>query len=222
MSEFESAEERALLDRIDAELMDSLETQPSLAFLPAVRRRVAELRAQRETARRRWLVPALATLAGVLVGGPLITDGMRGPSTAVSPRVAPAAPLARGEPMVARSRPPAPAPMKQAEPVRRQVPEGVPPPIRPEPAVAPSRPRVIVPAEDAQVVRRLALRLRGHAARAALLTPDVESDFSLALEPTEERRELLSFDHRVLEGAEPLLDEPPSFDRTVEKAGRKT
>ena len=45
-------------------------------------------------------------------------------------------------------------------------------------------------------------------------------DFALAeVEPAGEE---LSLDARILQGAEPGLEEPQSFDRTVEKARRDT
>jgi anti-sigma factor RsiW len=94
------AEERALLDRIDSELRDSLETEPSLAFLPAVRRRVDELRALRQSALHRWMVPALATLVGLLVGGHFLRETARGPAADVSPAVRTAAPAALQQPAV--------------------------------------------------------------------------------------------------------------------------
>jgi len=210
------ARERALLDRIDAELQDSLEAQPSPAFLPAVRRRVADLRARREAAHRGWLVPTVALLAGVLVAGHLVLD-RRGPVTAVAPPVRPAEPRAMPaaepiEPMPARA-PGATVPTARPAPA--------PPKTWPKTVVAPSPPRVVVPAEDAEAVRRLARRLRGRAASAAVLAPRSEATFDFMLESLEGSWEVVTGD-RVLDGAEPRPDEPPSFEGTNEETGRET
>jgi hypothetical protein len=51
---------------------------------------------------------------------------------------------------------------------------------------------------------------------------EVQTPVQLAPVPVEDRQEVVSIDHRVLRGAEPGLAEPPSFDLTVEKAGRDT
>ena len=83
-------------------------------------------------------------------------------------------------------------------------------------------PRVIVPPEDAEVVRRLARRLRGHAARTAVMGADVEGPFDFALKPIEGQQEVVTIDRRTGWETEPGFVEPPSFDRTVEKAGRET
>lgn len=214
--------ERALLNCIDAELQGSLEIQPSLAFLPAVRRRVAELSAQREAARRLWLVPALATLTGVLVGGHFILDATRSSTTAVSPSAHLAASATRQDPAEARSQPWDLVPAQRAEPETSRGPEAAPPAARPEPAVAAPRPRVFVPAEDERAVRRLARRLGGHAGRAAVLAPEAEGPFDFTLESVEGPPALVSLDDRILRGDEPGPEEPPSFDRTFDKAGRET
>lgn len=220
------ASEQSLLDRIDSELQESLEIQPSPAFLPAVRRRVAEVRAQRDTTRRGWLVPALATLAGVLVVGHLMRPTTPTPTSPVaSPaRQAERPPVRAAEPFArATTRAPegAPAPILRKVAVR-DTRQQTAPDRRQESAETSSMPRVFVPAEDAEAVRRLARRLRGHAARAAVMGPDVEDPFDFTLKPIEERPEVVTIDHRVPRGTEPGLQEPPSFDRTVEKAGRDT
>jgi hypothetical protein len=88
--------------------------------------------------------------------------------------------------------------------------------------IVPPYPRVFVPAEDERAVRRLALRLRGHAARAAILALEAEGPVDFTPGPFEDRPALVSLDDRALRGEEPGLEEPPSFDRMVEKAGRET
>jgi len=216
------AEERALLDRIDAELQDSLETEPSLAFLPAVRRRVDALRAQGQSARHWWLMPALATLVGLLVGGHFVREAAHGPTAAVPPAVGPAAPTAPQEPAVAGSEAPVIASAEQAEPSPGRALTTSVPATRPEPAVAPSQPRVFVPPEDEQAVRRLVRRLRGRAARTSALAPTAEGPFDFTLKPVEERPEVVSLDDLMLQGDAPGLEEPPSYDLTVENPGRKT
>ena len=220
------AAERALLDRIDSELQESLDIQPSMAFLPAVRRRVAEVRAERDTTRRWWPVPALATLAGILAVGHLMihtapTPTLPVPSTArpaEGPAVRAAVPF---EPMTTRAREGAPASIPQEVAVR-DTRQDVAHDNRLETTETQSMPRVFVPPEDAEAVRRLALRLRGHAARAAVMGPDVEGPFDFTLKPIEERPEVVTVDHRVPWGTEPSLEEPPSFDRILENAGRET
>jgi hypothetical protein len=216
------AGERALLDRIDAELQECLETKPSLAFLPAVRRRVDEIQAQRQSTRPRWLVPALATLVGLLVGGHFVREAARGPTAAVSPVAGPTAPTASQQPavtdpgtsVVASVGPvePSPGPARMA---------GV-PTARPEPAIAPSLPRAFVPPEDELAVRRLVRRLRGRAARASALAPTAEGPFDFTLKPVEERQDVVSLDDLILQGAAPDLGEPLSYDLTVENSGRET
>jgi hypothetical protein len=79
-----------------------------------------------------------------------------------------------------------------------------------------------VPPEDERAVRLLVRRLRGHAARVAVQVTEVEGPVDLALEPVEGSQEVVSIDHRVLRGGDPRLEQPPSFDRVVDKAGRKT
>lgn len=219
------AREQTLLGRIDSELRESFDIQPSPAFLPAVRRRVAEVRAQRDTARRGWLVPALATLTGVLVVGHLMRDTTPTPTTAVPsssrPAERPLGPVPEAfQPETTRAPETAPAP-SPAQAAARD-PRQLAPDRRQEAEAAPALPRVFVPAEDAEAVRRLARRLRGHAARAAVMGPDVEGPFDFTLKPIEERPEVVTIDHRAPRGTEPGLEEPPSFDRAVEKAGRDT
>ncbi|MCG6925373.1 MAG: hypothetical protein LJF30_08690 [Acidobacteria bacterium] len=219
------AREQTLLDRIDSELEESLEIQPSPAFLPAVRRRVAEVRAQRETARRWWLVPALATLAGVLVVGHLLRDATPTPTTAVpgpsGPAERPLGPVAEAlEPETTRAPEAAPAPSPREVAVDKHRVVTLQP--RQGDAETPSTPRVVVPPEDAEVVRRLARRLRGHAARTAVMGPDVEGPFDFALKPIEGQQEVVTMDRRGEWGKEPRFAEPLSFERTVEKAGRET
>lgn len=201
------ATERALLDRIGSELQESLEIQPSLAFLPAVRRRVAEVRAERDTARRWWLVPALATLAGVLVVGHLMKDTaptptLPVPSTARPPERPPVRAVVPFEPMTTRAPEDAPAPIPREVAVR-DTRQDTAHNSRLETTETQSMPRVFVPPEDAEAVRRLALRLRGHAARAAVMGPDVEGPFDFTLKPIEERPEVVTIDHRVPWGTEP-------------------
>jgi hypothetical protein len=262
------AAERALMDRIVTELEDGLATGPSPAFLPGVRRRVAEVRAPREPIRRWWPLPGLATLAGVLAVGYFAGEALRDPTPLASPRS-----VAQGQTKSPSSRSPeAPPPSSPAEPTGAPsapaaVPQGpieavpapaseasstssarraqvraerieAPPVSAPEAsstatrraaAAALDQPRVFVPPEDAQTVRRLALRLKGRAARATILDPGPESSaapvdepFDFTLRRVENQPAALSLDDRVLEGAEPALVEPPSFDLTFEKAGRKT
>jgi hypothetical protein len=151
----------------------------------------------------------MATLAGVLVGGHFFGDASRGPEVAVSHPVRPVA--TRPVPAVERT-----------VPQPRSAPEPASPAARKEPAVVPAQPRVFVPAEDERVVRRLARRLRGRAARAAVLVAETEGAFDFTLGPLEEPVGEVSLDDRVLRGAEPGLEEPGSFDHLVEEAGRDT
>lgn len=217
------AAERALIDRIDTELEGSLATPPSSAFLPGVRRRVAEAQAQKGSVRRWWPVPALATLAAVLVAGHFVGEARRDPTPTASHR--PAAPRAVAAPEGVEPPglvPEVPAPSTRPElPVARSA-RLTGPEERIEVGVAPARPRVFVPAEDERAVRRLARRLRGRAARAPVVTPEVQGPFDFTLEPVEDRSAVVSLDDRVLQGDEPVLEEPLSFDRTNEKAGRET
>jgi hypothetical protein len=85
-----------------------------------------------------------------------------------------------------------------------------------------SIPRVLVPEEDARVVRRLARRLRGRAARAAVLGPGVEGPFDFTLKPIEGAQDLASNDERGPGGFDPAPRQTPSFDRMLEEAGRET
>jgi hypothetical protein len=235
------AAERALMNRIVTGLEDGLATEPSAAFLPGVRRRIAEVRAQRDAVRRWWPVPALATLAGALVAGLFVGEALRDPTpTASHQPVAPRA-MATPEPVEPPSSRSAEAPLPAipSEPTvahsarilgpaegdapgpgpASEVPR---PTIRPEPVIEPARPRVFVPAEDERAVRRLARRLRGHAARAAVLAPEAGGPVDFTPEPVEARPAWVSLDDRALRGDEPGLEEPPSFDRMIEKAGRET
>ena len=61
-----------------------------------------------------------------------------------------------------------------------------------------------------------------NAARAAVLAPEAEGPVDVTPEPGADRPALVSLDDRALRGEEPGLEEPPSFDRMVEKAGRET
>jgi len=220
-----AASAQTLLDRIDSELQGALDIQPSPAFLPGVRRRVAEVRAQRDAARRWWLVPALATLAGVLVVGHLLRDAPPTPTTAVpgpsGPAERPPGPVAEAlEPETTRAPEAAPAPSPREVAVDKHRVVTLQP--RQGDAETTSTPRVVVPPEDAEVVRRLARRLRGHAARTAVMGPDVEGPFDFALKPIEGQQEVVTMDRRGEWEKKPRFAEPPSFDRTVEKAGRET
>lgn len=212
------AVERELLDRVHTELQDALDVGPSPTFLPAVRRRVASLRAGPESIRRRCLVPvipALATLAGVLLVGYVVRTGT---TIRTNPDPDLARPTERVEPVAAHAPEAVPVPILPERVARGSQPGQVPESPK-EAAEVPSMPRVFVPAEDAEVVRRLARRLRGHAARAAVMAPDVEGSFDLTLKPIEDREVVVTTDHRVRWGAQPGFEEPPSFDRTVEKTG---
>lgn len=234
------AAERALLERIDVEMQDGLEIEPSLAFLPSVRRRVTEGRARRAPGPHWWLAPALATLAGLLAASHLARETRPGPeAAAVAPArsaLAGGAP-SRAEPMEpdARRAPESPEIVSSApRRLARTGPAPSAPARAPMPTTAPngpgaSVPRVFVPPEDELVVRRLARRLQGRAARAIALAPEPEAPaagigrpFDFALKPVAGEPEMVSLDDRLLRGAEPALDEPPSFDRTVEKTGRDT
>jgi hypothetical protein len=238
--------ERDLLARIDGELEAMADVAPSPTFLPGVRRRVAALPEGSEWARRRWLVPALATLVGVLVAGHLLTLAPRGTTSALSPvghgdpvgtpvadRVRSASAPALAVPGVDTLRPTAvggqtptpfaiegrPAPGGRGEPGSHRSTGSVSPSLGAE--ATPGLPRVFVPPEDAQVVRRLARRLRGRAVRAAVQCPETERAFDLA-QPLMERPAVVSVDPAVFRTPEPRFEEPPSYDRTVGKAGRKT
>jgi hypothetical protein len=220
------AAERELLGRIATELQEALDVRPSPAFRPGIRQRVAALQGRPDAGRRWWLVPALATLTGVLVVGHLVRHTTPTPTPPVPAQTSPA------DPRSVRA-------TESVEPTTTRVPEAAPTPIprevtapapgqhtardtRQETAEGASMPRVFVPPEDAEAVRRLARRLRGHAARAAVMGPDVEVPFDFTLKPIEGRQEVVTVDHRVPLGTEPGFEEPPSFDRTVEKAGRDT
>jgi hypothetical protein len=209
--------ERALLDRIDAELEASLEVSPSATFLPAVRRRMAESPAPRAAAARWWLAPVLATLAAILVGAHLLENTSRRTGPPVSP---PAGVVPREQ---AVERPPHEAPASAA-PTPARVAEAAPKPDPMPPAspVVRSVPRVIVPPEDEEAVRRLARRLRGHAARAEVLVPTAEGPFDFNLGPAEAGREVVSLDQGVVPGTQPGPGEPLSFDSTFEQTGRET
>jgi len=209
--------EQALLDRIDAELEASLDVSPSAAFLPAVRRRVAEIQAPRETAARWWLAPVLATLAAILVGGHLVEDASHRTGTAA----APPAPVVPHEQAV--DRPPLEA-LPPAAPAPARVADADPKPDSNAPAspVVRPLPRVIVAPEDEEAVRRLALRLRGHAARAEVLVPTAQGPFDFNLGPAEAGREVVSLDQGVVPSAQPGPGEPLSFDSTFEQTGRET
>jgi hypothetical protein len=220
-----TAAESALLDRVDAELQESLDVRPSRAFLPAVRRRVAEVKAGRDRERRWGWVPALASLACVLIVGHFVRQATRAPGTLVSAPAPPAEtralpPFESGEAVMAR------APEVALDPTTREVAVDGNQVVAPQPpqrdAETAPMPRVVVPPEDAEVVRRLARRLRGHAARTAVMGPDVEGPYDFTLKPIEGQQEVVTIDHRVGWESEPGFAEPASFDRTVEKAGRET
>jgi hypothetical protein len=257
------AAERALMDRIATELEYGLATEPSPAFLPGARRRITEVRAQREAVRRRWPMPALAALAGVVVAGHFLGEALWAPPPLASPRSvaqgqtessshsaeappaagpadpagAPSAPAAVGQgsiEAVAGRASEAPSPARRARvPAERTTPGSAPEAsstaTRRQAAAAPDPPRVFVPPEDARAVRRLALRLRGRAVRAPVLAPETEgttaggeAPFDFTLRPFAGQRALVSLDDRLKRGAEPTLDEPPSFDLVVDQAGRET
>jgi hypothetical protein len=220
------ATERARLNRIDSELEESLAVRPSPAFLPAVRRRVAELSTKRQAPHRWWPAPVLATLAGVLVVGHLLRHTVPDPASPASdgarPAERPPAHVVESlEPMTARASEVVPSSSPRAV-AAHDTGRTTAPDRRQEAAETPLLRRVFVPAEDAETVRRLARRLRGHAARAAVLGPEVQKPFDFALKPIEDGQEVVTIDHRVPRGLELHLEEPSSFDLTVEKAGRET
>jgi hypothetical protein len=218
------AAERDLLGRIDAELQEALNVRPSPAFLPGVRQRVAALRADPDAPHRWWLVPALATLAGVLVVGSLVrhTTPSPAPSSARPAEHSTGAAPEPVAPVMARAPEAAPVPVPQEVALPDTRPD-VTPATRQETATkTPPMPRVFVPAEDAEAVRRLARRLRGHAARAAVMGPDVEGPFDFTLKPIEGGQEVVTTDHRFRWELQGGFEEPPSFDRTVDKTGRDT
>jgi len=120
------ANERLLVDRIEAELRAAVDVEPSPEFMPRARRRAAEKAIERRPRRLQWLVPVVAGTAVLAIG---ILAGRREPA-------APSEPPPRAR-QTAANTPSPPVPLEEP----------------PSPAPAPKAPRTPLPAAKARPAR---------------------------------------------------------------------